>query len=454
MTLDTVPETKDVPRGKPRTNGKAAAAPEPTMRTVVPIPLEVIDIGPNVRVNVEAIDELAASIAEHGVLQPIKVRSAGKRWTVVWGQRRVLAARKAGLRMIPALTSIEEPPADKLAIEQLVENLHRADLNPIDRAAAMRTVVESGVSQADLAKRLGIAPSTVANDLGLLEAPEQIRSALERGELTPSHAKALKGLAPSTQAELAAQAIRSGSSAHELEQAVQQHKRNEEWRKQREVETRREAEAREERTKDGIARLAAKKVAKDAPIYVVDYYGGASDGTRKLVQLLTEAGYTKVVHGKSVTSRSSAKDCDCTAWKVAPQWDGKVTVSPACVKPAHQKAKTEAEETERRDRWALREKVRGEAKAAFPGLVAQLAGAPRLLLEAIAWELMDYRLPDWAAAHGGKRGNPWPTLRAASDEVLLEAISKALGEGFDDHYHSKVDWDEVHAVVTTEAPAT
>jgi ParB family chromosome partitioning protein len=73
---------------------------------------------------------------------------------------------------------VDEP--DDRPIEQLVENLHRADLNPIDRARAMRAVVDAGVSQADLARKLGIAPSTVANDLGLLEAPPKLQQQLAR----------------------------------------------------------------------------------------------------------------------------------------------------------------------------------------------------------------------------------------------------------------------------------
>jgi ParB/RepB/Spo0J family partition protein len=149
------------------------------------------------------------------------------RYSLLWGQRRVLAARKAGLATIPALvvapTSVDDRPTR--SVEQLVENLHRADLNPIDRARAMRAVVDSGVSQADLARKLGIAPSTVANDLGLLDAPAPVQQLLESTELTPAHVKAMKGLAPKTQVELAKEVVDRGYSAHRTEVEVQDRKR-------------------------------------------------------------------------------------------------------------------------------------------------------------------------------------------------------------------------------------
>ena len=110
------------------------------------IPLDLVDVGTNVRVTLEGIEELTASIAEHGVLQPVKatLRPDG-RYELLWGQRRVLAARAAGLATVPALVERGGSIADR-PIEQLVENLHRADLNPIDRATAMRAVVDTPAS--------------------------------------------------------------------------------------------------------------------------------------------------------------------------------------------------------------------------------------------------------------------------------------------------------------------
>ena len=436
MTLDTALETKDVPRGKTRANGKAAAPPEPTMRTVVPIPLDVIDIGPNVRVNVEGIDELAASIAEHGVLQPIKVRSAGKRWIVVWGQRRVLAARKAGLKMIPALTSIEEPSADKLSIEQLVENLHRADLNAIDRAKAMRQVVDAGVSQADLAKKLGIAPSTVANDLGLLEAPAKIQTAVFDGQLSAAHAKAVKGLPPATQEQLAERAIREGLSAHATEGLVPYYRQSESYETRRREEEAAARESKKAKLADSLDRIA-KRIPKDAPVYLEDYYG--SD-TKPLEQALAKAGYTSVSKRRGgsgyVGNRKDSAGCDCTAWVLESSYTGAITIREACVKRAHYEAKVKLDQDARNAERALHDRVRAKLAEVLANEVAKLGPlAARVAL----WELLGGWAADgWARDQDSrlvnalddskpkrKKRNAWSTLTELSEaEVHAELVKK------------------------------
>lgn len=95
------------------------------------MPLELLQIGPNVRTDPGELEELAASIREFGVLQPVKVKSTAAGWTVMWGQRRVLAARLAGLARIPVIIESAAKPDSPagIALEQLVENLQRADLN-------------------------------------------------------------------------------------------------------------------------------------------------------------------------------------------------------------------------------------------------------------------------------------------------------------------------------------
>lgn len=456
MTAEVV---ATVPRGtKPKANG-AAKAPEPTMRTVVPIPLDVIDIGPNVRVNVEGIDELAASIAEHGVLQPIKVRFAGKRWIVVWGQRRVLAARKAGLKSIPALTSIEEPPADKLAVEQLVENLHRADLNPIDRAQAMRAVVDAGVSQADLARKLGIGASTIANDLGLLEAPEKVRDLVDSGELTPSHAKALKGLAASTQAELAKRAVQQGLSAHATEQLVQDHKRQEEWRQERQREQEKANREAAERLTDQLGNLAKKKVPLDAKIVVTSWDG---TGNSALVERIQKLGYTNVSQARrhTIDSKPAGVGCDCAVWRVEGDY-GRLVVAPSCVNEKHQRAKSAADEMKRRDKYALETSVHEQLARMGPTLANVMPGFDNLVAvdhftaRMLLWHALDYNLADWAEKRGGKRGNPWGTIVTLSAAELAAELGKAIAKAFRDRYGYHVPWADLAVELgIAEAPAT
>jgi ParB family chromosome partitioning protein len=421
---------------------------------VVSIALASIDIGDNVRVNIEAIDELATSIAEHGVLQPIKVRPHGERFEVVWGQRRVLASRKAGLERIPALiTTTDQAIADR-SIEQLIENLHRADLNPIDRAQAMKAVVASGVSQADLARSLGLAPSTVANDLGLLEAPEKVRTLVEQGELSPSHAKALKGLAPSSQAELATSAAKGGWSAHYLEQEVQRHKQQEAWRQERQEAEQKRHDESAARLEDQLGNLAKKKIPTDARIVVVSWPG---TGLEALVKRIQDRGYPNVEQGseRNFTRRSGSVGCDCSLWLVDQEYD-RLVIVPGCANPKHVQAKGAADEVKRKAKYALEAGVQAHVARTASGWAIPGAGAialDRILAEASLWSLLNYRLPEWSLAHGGTRTKPWQAIHALSDADLATELAKAIAGDFRDHAGYHVDWDGLATELGVEAPA-
>lgn len=139
----------------------------------------------------EALEELAASIRSKGVLQPILVepREDGS-YTIVAGERRYRAALLAGLTRVPAIirTFTEQ---ERLEIA-LIENLQREDLTPIEEAKAYRTLMEtSGLSQEELAERIGKNRSTIANTLRLLKLPEDMQEAIHSGSLSPGHARAI-----------------------------------------------------------------------------------------------------------------------------------------------------------------------------------------------------------------------------------------------------------------------
>jgi ParB family chromosome partitioning protein len=143
--------------------------------------------------NQTALEEMAATIREHGVLTPVVVRRAGPGYQIVAGERRIRAARLAGLTQIPAVIK-EASDAQALQIA-LVENLQREDLNPVEAAESyQRLVQEFGLTQEDLAKRLGRDRSSVANALRLLRLPRQIREDVASGALSEGHARALLGL--------------------------------------------------------------------------------------------------------------------------------------------------------------------------------------------------------------------------------------------------------------------
>jgi ParB family chromosome partitioning protein len=156
------------------------------------IPLEAIDPNPEQPRRVFDEDQLAAlaaSIRVHGVLQPVVVRRAGDRYELVVGERRWRASRAAGLDRIPAVVA-DVDAADRLEVA-LVENVQRHDLNPIELAFAFRTLSETGATQEEIGRRVGLDRSTVANTLRLLDLPAEFQADVENGKLSTGHAKAL-----------------------------------------------------------------------------------------------------------------------------------------------------------------------------------------------------------------------------------------------------------------------
>ncbi|MBI5836364.1 MAG: ParB/RepB/Spo0J family partition protein [Candidatus Eisenbacteria bacterium] len=137
--------------------------------------------------------DLANSIRERGLVQPIVVRRAGYHFELIAGERRFQASRRLGLSEIPAI--IKDVPDDQLLELALVENIQREDLNPIDEAHAYQKLIETlGVTQEAVAKRVGKDRATVSNSLRLLTLPEQIRKLVASGKLTAGHARALLAL--------------------------------------------------------------------------------------------------------------------------------------------------------------------------------------------------------------------------------------------------------------------
>lgn len=158
----------------------------------------------------EPLNELAASIAEHGVIQPITVRPcATGEYKIVAGERRWRAARMAGLTEIPVIIKdVTESEAMELA---LIENLQREDLDPIEEAFGYKQLMERcGLTQEQVAKRLGKSRSTVANSLRLLNLPKRALEWLQTGHLTTGHAKAILGLSSEEQQEKAAEMVVEG----------------------------------------------------------------------------------------------------------------------------------------------------------------------------------------------------------------------------------------------------
>ena len=175
---------------------------------------------PRRSMNDSKLNELAASIKAHGVLLPILLRRDGGRLEVVAGERRLRAARMAGLDTVPALVK-ELSSAQALEVA-LVENLQREDLNPIEQAEAyLRLQDEFGLTQEEVARRVGRDRSSVANALRLLKLPKQVQADLVEGVLSEGHARALLGLERAAdQIKARAEAIRRGLSVRATEALV------------------------------------------------------------------------------------------------------------------------------------------------------------------------------------------------------------------------------------------
>jgi len=141
----------------------------------------------------EKLDELAQSIKENGVIQPIIVRQSPViGYEILAGERRYRASLLAGLRSIPAV--VKQLSDQEMMIQSIIENLQRENLNPIEEARAYESLVEKGFTHAEIADKMGKSRPYISNSIRLLSLPEQILSEVENGKLSQAHARSLVGL--------------------------------------------------------------------------------------------------------------------------------------------------------------------------------------------------------------------------------------------------------------------
>ncbi|MDP6969156.1 MAG: ParB/RepB/Spo0J family partition protein [Gammaproteobacteria bacterium] len=165
----------------------------------------------------EALEELAASVRQHGIMQPIVVRSIGvDRYEIIAGERRWRAAQLAELENVPALI---KDVADEAAIAMaLIENIQREDLNAMEEAIALQRLQdEFQLTQQQIADTVGKSRSTIANLLRLLQLPESVRLMLEHGDLEMGHARSLLTLATDVQQQAAREVVAKGLSVRQTE---------------------------------------------------------------------------------------------------------------------------------------------------------------------------------------------------------------------------------------------
>jgi len=211
--------------GKKRALGRGLGAllPDEERETLREIPVK--DIRPNshqARQVFEqgALDELAASIQEVGLVQPVLVRKAGRGYELVSGERRLRAFKQLGRILIPAL--VRDMQDQEVAATVLIENIQREDLNPLEEATAYRRLIdEYSITQEDVARQVGKSRSAVTNSLRLLSLPLQVQEMVGGGLLTAGHARTLAGLGNAAkQVELAQKTVAAGLSVRGLEEEV------------------------------------------------------------------------------------------------------------------------------------------------------------------------------------------------------------------------------------------
>ena len=200
-----------------------AADEAPAVAGLLEVPVDSVSPNPRQPRSVfddEALDTLAASISEVGVLQPIVVRRAGNGYELIAGERRLRAAKKAGLETIPVVVR-ESDDAESLR-EALIENIHREDLNPVELAEAFRELLdELGLKQETLAERLGMSRSHIANTIRLLQLPADVQRLLAEGKMQAGHGRALLSLGDAeAQSTLAVRISGEDLSVREVEELV------------------------------------------------------------------------------------------------------------------------------------------------------------------------------------------------------------------------------------------
>jgi len=340
------------------------------------VPLELIDIGENVRVDPGELAELAASIAELGVLQPIRVigPSHDGRYRAVWGQRRVMASVIAKKTTIPALIELDAEanvPGPRRSIEQLAENLQRKDLNPIEEAVALRAVLDAdpALTQEALATKLGRSGPWVSNTLRLLGLVQPVQQALRAGTLSQSHGRAIVALPGKDQEEIARRAADEKISSTQLEREIG-------WKLDAAKQEAAKAAKTEKWIPKAIAALEAAGTPKDVDVSVSgSYYDMDVEAVARAVK---KAGWAKAHSGSTYYGGygSAPEKCDCTSVGLA-TGGRKAEVMKHCTNPKHV------------DRARNDDHVAEEARVkAIEAKVADLEARIRPLLESIPLPLL------------------------------------------------------------------
>lgn len=196
---------------------------EPTVSGLQEMDIYLIDTNegqPRKTFDKEKLEELAESIKLHGVVQPIVVRKMGERYSIIAGERRYRAARMAGLATVPVVVrDMDEMQAREVA---LIENIQRENLNPIEEAAAIKSLMDlHDLTQEEVSKRISKSRPAVSNTIRLLSLPDEVQNMVKQGQLQAGHARAILSIPDDLNRTIIARRIaQSGASVREAERIV------------------------------------------------------------------------------------------------------------------------------------------------------------------------------------------------------------------------------------------
>jgi len=222
-----IPQGDDAEEGaEPQGERPASGLRTVAIDTIAPNPRQ-----PRSRMDEAALEELAASITEHGLIQPLIVHDEGDgRYVLIAGERRWRAAQRTGMETVPVV--VKEASPQTMLEMALIENVQRADLNPLEEATAYRQLIDDfGLTQEQVAQRVGKSRPAVANAVRLLDLPPKIQQAVVEEEISGGHARALLGL-PTPEAQMAVMRniLKNGLSVRQTEERVRRLKQGEKSR--------------------------------------------------------------------------------------------------------------------------------------------------------------------------------------------------------------------------------
>jgi ParB family chromosome partitioning protein len=280
------------PRPSSLGRGLAALIPQAVASTPGPVEIAIDRIErnpyqPRTAFEREGLDELAASIAAHGVLQPVIVTETLDGYRLIAGERRLRAAQLAGLERIPVVVR-QADDRDQLELA-LVENLQRTDLNALEAARAYRQLRDQfALTNEEIADRVGKSRPTIANTLRLLDLEADVQDAIEGGRVSEGHGRAMLGLSPSGQRQLLALTVARGLSVRQVEELARR-LRDDAAASAGPVRPARQPDAELERVEDDLRRALGTKVrlarSRRGGRIVIEWY--SSEELERLYERLT-----------------------------------------------------------------------------------------------------------------------------------------------------------------------